>query len=366
MKRFGSIVATAAALVGILAGGLWWLSRSEAQSVKKNSATPQAKVADGPVASVKTVPIREGTITEDIIVNGTAIPAPDAVKTVSVPFECQVRRVSVSEGQEVSPGDILLEIEPSPDTYLQLQQERAAYQSAKEGLRQIQQQFNLRLKTNDQLLEAKQRLQQAELALESMKERGIAGPREIRADVAGLSSKVNVQEGAIVSAGNPLAEIIAQNRLEVRLGIELEDIDHVHSNQSVSLVRVNAPTSPAVTGRIRKVSRSVNPTTRLVDVFVTLAPSAEFLLGEYVFGTISIASTEGLIVPHTAVLPHEGENILFTVKEGRAVKHTVRLGLENKKELEVAGAGIQAGDSVVIIGNYELKDGMLVETEVSR
>jgi intein/homing endonuclease len=57
---------------------------------------------------------------------------------------------------------------------------------------------------------------------------------------------------------------------------------------------------------------------------------------------------------------------MFTVKNDRAVKHSVQIGLENGKEVEVIGSDIEPGDPVVILGNYELKNDMAVKFEVSK
>ena len=124
-----------------------------------------------------------------------------------------------------------------------------------------------------------------------------------------------------MAAGNPLIEIVAKNRLEVRLGVEPEDINRVKENQPVSITRVNVPALPPVTGHIRKISYGVNPTTRLVDVFVSLPAPADFLLEESISGKITVAEAHGLIVPRSAVLPEGQGYSLFTVKGGRAVKH---------------------------------------------
>jgi membrane fusion protein (multidrug efflux system) len=327
---------------------------------KSNSAKTDS---NGPVASVQTVPLKKGTIMEHIVVYGSVIAAPGALQTVSIPFESQVLSIMVNEGQKVSKGDTLLKIQPSPDTMLQLNQAKNAYELAKLTDHQVESQHNLKLATNEQVLQAKQVLDQAKLRLESMKNRGIDGKRKITSRVGGLIKKIHVQEGSIVAAGNAIMDIVAQNRVEVLLGVEPEDIERVQTGQAVSLTRVNAPASPEVTGKVRRISYAINPTTRLVDVFIELTSPVGFLLGESIEGKIVMTSAEGLIVPRSAVLPEGNRYVLFTVKHGRAVKHTVEIGIENAKEYQVMGKDLQAGEDVVVLGNYELTNGMPVTTE---
>jgi membrane fusion protein (multidrug efflux system) len=100
-----------------------------------------------------------------------------------------------------------------------------------------------------------------------------------------------------------------------------------------------------------------------VDVFVSLPSAANFLLGESVVGNISVARARGLLVPRAAILPAGRAYTLFTIQNGHAVRHLVAVGLRNTKEVEVKGANLRAGEPVVVLGNYELKDGMAVRVE---
>nr|MDA8161590.1 efflux RND transporter periplasmic adaptor subunit [Desulfobacteraceae bacterium] len=187
-----------------------------------------------------------------------------------------------------------------------------------------------------------------------------------RAKENGLISFVNVQEGAIVADGKPLAGVISQDRLEVRLGVEPNGARRLAAGQKVMLSPVNEPSVRRVEGRVRKISRAVNTATRLVDVFVSLPRSSGYLLGEYIMGKIETASSYGMVVPRSAVLPENGSYVLYTIQGGRAVKRIARIGLESGGVVQVLGGGLKPGDEVVALGNYELKDGMAVKVEQAR
>ena len=326
----------------------------------RDALESKMELANKPAAFVKVAAVKQGSITADLIVYGSVIPAPGSTQIISVPFESQVRRILVDSGQKVSPGDVLFEIAPSLNASLQAEQAQTTYEAMKQNLQHTQELYNLRLATNTQLLQAQQALSQAQLNLESMKKQGIGGIREIRSESVGIVQKILVREGAVIPPGNPLAEIIAKNSLEVRLGVELEDVPSVRVNQSILLASLNASAAHTFTGRIRKIAQSVNPATRLIDVYVPLQPSAGFLPGEAVKGTLTTGSSRGMIVPRPAILPEGDHYVLFIVKNDQAVKRVVRVGLKNDKEVQVMGEGLLPGDLVVVLGNYELKDGMPV------
>ncbi|HUK91389.1 MAG TPA: efflux RND transporter periplasmic adaptor subunit [Blastocatellia bacterium] len=351
------------AIVTLFAGGYWWFTYGGQKTADNESATGKAETEQAAVATVKVAPIKRGTVLEEIAIYGTVVPAAGALQIFSVPYESRVRRIFVTEAQRVSAEDILLEVEPSPDTALQTQQARNDYESAKKALEYMQQRFDLKLATNDQVLQTKQALEQAQAKMESLHRRGSEGPRTIRADVAGLISKVSVQEGAIIAAGNQMVEMVAQHRLEARMGVDPEYIDKVKPGQEVFLAHVNGTGADKVVGHIHKVSRAADPATRMVQVFVDVPASSHFLLNEYIRGKLTVASAQGLIVPRSALLPQEDHYVLFTVKDGHAWEHIVRVGLENGKDAEVVAKELQPGEPVVTLGNYELKNGMAIKTE---
>jgi membrane fusion protein (multidrug efflux system) len=317
-----------------------------------------------PVARVQVTPIKEETIMETITAYGTVAPEPGAVETVSVPFESRIRRISISEGQKISKGDILLEIDPSPDAKLQVEQAQRAYSSAEQKLRKVKERVDLKLATRGELLAAEEVFQQAGLQLKSLEQRGIGREKQIRSKGPGIVYKVHVEQGSVMPAGAPLVEIVPRDQIEVHLGVEQYDAGRLKEGQPVSLSLVNISQSPEVSGHIRTISRSVDPVTRLVNIFVSLTSPDGFFLGGYVRGNIVIASKKAMVVPSTAVLPEDDHYVLFIVQNGRALKQIVKPGLENHTRIEVAGKGLNIGDLVVNLGNYELKDGMAVQTEV--
>ncbi len=363
MKR-PIVIGLAAGVILLLTGIGYTVFKHQSGLVTGHPPAPVGTV-EGPVARVKTVVLKKGAIDKTILVYGNVIPAPGAQTTISVPFESRIRRLMVNEGQEVSQGDPLLELGPSPDTHMKFQQAQQAYEAAGQALKNMERKFQIRLATNDQLLHARQMFEQAELTMSSMKNQGIDGRRELRADVEGLVIKVSVDEGALVPAGAPLLQLVPRNRLEMRLGVEPGDIDGVHEGMPVSLSRVLEKTA-GVSGKVRKVSRSVNPSTHLVDVFISVSSPSAFLLGQYVSGRIVVGSVEGIVVPRNTVLPEEGTSVLFVVKDGRAVKKNVQILAENTREAVIEGESLRPGDEVVTVGNYELKDNMRIVGEPAR
>jgi len=319
-----------------------------------------------PVAVVKVAPIKKETIGEVITAYGTVLPAPGAVRSVSVPFESLVRHILVSEGQMVSRGTDLMEIEASADARLKMQEAQSAYEAAGQNLGKIRERVKLKMGTIEELLMAQQAYQKAKIQLQDLEKRGIGEKRRIRSAGSGIVYRVHVGQGSVVPAGMAFLDIVPEDRIEVQLGVEQQDVSRLMVRQLVRISKVNTSAPGGISGQIERISRKVDPATRLVNIFATVKSPRNLLLGEYLRGKIVVVSKEALVVPRSAVLPEDGHYVLYTVKLDRAIKHIVKTGLDNDQRIEIIGKDLKPGEQVVVLGNYELQDGMTVRMEVPR
>jgi multidrug efflux pump subunit AcrA (membrane-fusion protein) len=397
------VVAASAGYIGFVAGR----EGSSGEEEKEKEAQK--------VATVKTAPARMATMGRTIVAYGVVRAAPEAVHVFSVPFESRVRRLLVTPGQLVAEGAALLEVDPSPGTILLMQQAKSALDSANRKLTQAKQaaavglqeargvknsaakilaqtqrRMEMKLATTQEVLQAQQELesaqlkldglekqeataevlqaqqdlQAAKLQLESLEKLGI-GAAQVKCETAGVVNNLIAQEGQIVPAGGPLVELAEEKRIEVRLGVEPGDATQLQPNQPVRIRSVRDGETKPIEGRVRMVTRRVNPASRLVDVFVALPADARLLLESYVRGEAVVDSRQALVVPRAAVLPEEDKHIVFTLKDGKAVEHEVKTGLEDDEQVEVLGDALKAGEMVVVEGNYELEDGMAATLETA-
>ena len=352
MKKRQIIIVTIA--VVLIVGALVWIAQrfGIGQEEKKAAPVPEVQVAK----------VERKTITEKVIAYGSVVAQPGKTHSVSIAFETRVRHILVAPGQFVPKDDPLVEIELSPGAQVQFQQARNAAEAARKEFKQTQERFNLKLATNQELSAAEKTARDAEAQLTALQHAGAGGDNRIHSDTSGVIAKVDVQHGQIVPPGGPLVEIVAENEIEVKLGVEAEDLSAAQAGAPITIVPVNDPTATKVEGTVRLVTRRIDPTTRLVDVYVALPEGTKLLLDGYVRGEIQRTEKDVVVVPRSAVLPNESREFeVFTVANNRAVKHTVKIGAENPQEMQVIADDLHEGDSVVTVGNYELEDGMAVE-----
>ena len=86
-------------------------------------------------------------------------------------------------------------------------------------------------------------------------------------------------------------------------------------------------------------------------------------LNAFVEVTFGVDHPSVFVVPLNAILPTRNGYELYTVVNHHAVRHNVQVIMRNASSAEVTGGGLLEGDKVVIVGNYELRDGMTVKEE---
>jgi membrane fusion protein (multidrug efflux system) len=356
IKRLSIILVPILLSIGIIA---YSFSRSAEKNASENGEAQGGGTEESkPVAQVETAAVEQKSISETLTAYGGVVAAPGKTHFIAVSFESRVKHILVSAGQVVNKGDVLLEIEGTAASLLQLRQAEGTNEEAHRELEQARRRFDLKLATNQELFQAEKAAADAQLQLDSLRKQGVASAGEIRSNTAGIVAKVDVEDGQVAGSGSPLMEIVATDDIEVKLGAEPEDIGKITAGQKVGISLVNDPGSKSLEGTVRLVTQRVNPADRLVDVFVSLPPGGRLLLAAYVRGEIAIASRETLVVPREAVLPNESDFTLYLVHDDRVVEEKVKLGLGTASEVEILDSALKAGDRVVTVGNRELSNGM--------
>jgi RND family efflux transporter MFP subunit len=318
-------------------------------------------LAAEPSVLVKTCPAQKKTFTETLTAYGTTQPDPVSVTSINLPRSGIIARVWVRAGQLVEAGEPLLQFDTSPTASVQFQQAQAALEYARSNLQRQEDLFRSQLTTRDQVANARKNFADAETKLREQRKLGTGQPSQtVRAPFAGVVTKIGVSQGDLIQAGSNAMLLARRDSLIVPLGVEPEDAANVRPGMPAIISPVFQPAN-TLNSQVSEVHAMINPATRLIDALVRVKLPAEtnFPLGLTMKGIITLSRTESLGVPRSAVLSDRQESWVFLVRAGRAHKVTVKTGIEEGGIVAIRGA-VNPGDQVVVIGNYELKDGMAV------
>lgn len=312
-----------------------------------------------PAPLVQTAQIKKGHIDRNIIAFGIVADQTGGASVLSVPFESQVKKILVIPGQRLDPNQPVMDLVPSPEALLELDQAKSALDAANTDLEQTRRRFNDHLATNQDLLQSQQNLDSARMKLRYLANSGASGPVQLKS--SGLVDKIDVQEGQIVPAGTTLLEINGAKSSQVRLGVDPSDIANIHVGDPVSLQLIHSD-APAVQGKVAMVGQRIDPDSHMPIVLVSIPRDANLPLDSYVRAQFTVPGQHGLVVPRSAVLPGDDGYTLFTIDGAKAAEHKVSITAEDDQSIEITGEGLSAGQPVVTVGNFELEDGMSVTT----
>ena len=178
---------------------------------------------------------------------------------------------------------------------------------------------------------------------------------EVKAPVAGEIVERNARIGAIAaSGGNNMFVLIRDGALEVNADVAEADLTRLAPGQTAVMRAVDA-TEP-LKGTIRLVEPSIDTTSRLGRVRISIEDSARVVSGMFITAEILVAEHEAVAVPVTAVgASAEGPTVMKVV-DGQVTRVAVKTGIRDGGWVEVL-EGIAAGDTVVTKAGAFVRDG---------
>ncbi|HYT03692.1 MAG TPA: efflux RND transporter periplasmic adaptor subunit [Gemmatimonadales bacterium] len=288
---------------------------------------------------------------------GTVTPRPGRFAELAAPAPTRVAHIFVAPGQQVAPGDDLVEFERAPFD--------AAAKSAAAALESAQHAYAravrlvqagiLPQKDSDQ---AAAELAQAQLA-------GVTARRSqqlatLRAPLGGVVTRMSAVLGASVDPSQPLVEVADPAALDVVFNVTPAEAAAIHVGDAVTVrAGEGAGGEPLGQGAVSGVGAAVDSVSRAVAVRARIArPLRPLRIGESAFGAIVTAVHPAAVaVPIEALVPTGDGYQLFVVDSaGIAHVRTVTVGARTEALAEIV-SGLTAGETVVTSGAYGVEDG---------
>jgi len=182
----------------------------------------------------------------------------------------------------------------------------------------------------------------------------LAAVFSLTSPISGIVIERNGTIGATVGSDANVFKIIDASSVWIDANVFEKDLERVRRGQEV---KVSVPAFPGATfsGRVILVSSVVDPETRSVKVR-TEVPNPDGRLKPDMFANVQIITDlhrTAISIPQAAVLDDDGKSVVFVSEGSGYVKRGVNLGLQGNGRVEII-EGLQAGDKVVVKGNYLL------------
>ena len=336
----------------------------------------------------------------EALLNASGYVTPRRRATIAAKITGRVTGVFFDEGTHVAENQLLATLDDS-DTRKALDAARADYGASKAAITDFEVQLrnariqlhraeqlqNAGVQTQEQLdnartnadslqakialaqsqvVSAETRIQQAQQAVDNC---------TIRAPYAGIVVSKDAQVGEMVSpvsAGGGftrtgIATIVDMNSNEIEVDVNESYISRVHDGQPVTAI-LDAYPDWEIPSRVRTIIPSADRQKATVKVrvsFLKLDPrilpdmgiKVTFLGAEQKKAAAADAAT--ILIPRSAVHDENGKKIVFLVKDDKTERRAVTLGGNRGSDTEVI-AGVDIGDTVVVKGPDNLRDGQSV------
>jgi HlyD family secretion protein len=355
-----------------------------------------------PVVEVTVVQKSANNGGREALLNASGYVTPRRRATIAAKITGRVTGVFFDEGTHVAENQLLATLDDS-DTRKALNAAKADYEASKAAIADYEVQLkNARIqlhraeqlqsagvqtqeqldntRTNADSLQAKialaqsqvisseTRIQEAQQAVDNC---------TIRAPYAGIVVSKDAQVGEMVSpvsAGGGftrtgIATIVDMNSNEIEVDVNESYISRVQDGQPVTAI-LDAYPDWEIPSRVRTIIPSADRQKATVKVRVSflkldprILPDMSIkvtFLGAEPDKKSSAAAAAAIVIPLSAVRDDNGRKIVFLVKDDKTERRAVTLGGSRGSDTEVI-AGVSVGDTVVVKGPENLRDGQSVE-----
>ena len=337
-------------------------------------ACASAHADNASITTVQTVSLTRGTIARPVHAYGVVAASSSNVTTVDLPYVARIEQMRVQSGQAVTRGTPLFVVQADPAAVVTAAQARSAAQLAQDELARTQSLYDKSLATQSQLATARKAALDAKQALDAQQALGIGNGRAtIVAPHDGVVTQVSVAQGDQVQAGAAILQLSSGSRGDsarpnVTLGVEPSDAADIHPGDTVTVSGLStALQSARVTGRVAMVGASIDAQSQLVNVGASVPfGQSAFIPGTRVTADIATQAGRHWIVPRSAVLNDARGDYVYQIdNDSKAHRVNVTTVVENGERYGIDGE-LDATRPLVVVGNYELADGVRVRIDATK
>jgi RND family efflux transporter MFP subunit len=325
---------------------------SQGKAEEAPAAAPAVQIGAESVATVRTEEIRTGPV-----ISGELSAATQA--TVRAQVGGSVVRMAFDEGEAVRKGAVLAQLE-ARDLKEALSSADVAVRAAEAALQlaQTEAQRAERLVAGGALAQrdldnARNAVVNAQSQLAAARSRATSaraqlGDVVVRSPISGVISRKPANAGDVVTAGTELYTVIDPASMRLEASVPTDQIRDLRPG--VPVVFTVRGYDETYTGKIDRVSPAADPGTRQVPIFVSVPnTSGRLIAGLFAEGRVQTAVKKALVVPGTAIDTAGGSPTATRVKDGKAERVQVTLGLRDSgsERVEVV-TGLADGDTVLI------------------
>lgn len=336
------------------------------------------------VVPVKVFNVKPNTISQYLRLTGSVEAENDAIVFAKV--NEKIEKIYVRVGQNVKKDDVIAE-QYNEILKQNLEMAKAGLKSAESQFTLAKQNYERMQKLFEQKAVSQQQFDQAESQMKTLEANFDLAKSQlkqaeenyensfIKAPFAGVIAAINYDENQMVTAGQPVAQVVNSKSMKAKLMVSGTDANHVAIGQ---LIEIEFPSIPEAVyqGKVIRINKALSPVTNALEIEVHIL-NADERVKSGLFGKFNlelVTKDNVIIIPETAVQQQTEVKIdretgvqksvkkhfTYKIDNDRAVLTEIEIGIKSDGRVEIID-GLNEGDRVVVVGQNIIKDGDLVK-----
>ena len=191
-----------------------------------------------------------------------------------------------------------------------------------------------------------------ETQIKELEQKGVTSPHmTFYSEYNGALTQLLIYEGQYVEIGTPMFGITDLSQVWIQAQLYANEVAHLNRSQKVEVEFLNIP-NKLFQATIAFQNPTLDPNSKINLVRFSLSnPDMQVRPGEMAYIHFSKAAKQAVIVPRSAIVYETVPAIWVKIDEGAFEKKMVRLGIQNKKQVEIL-EGLHPGEVVAATGGY--------------
>lgn len=184
----------------------------------------------------------------------------------------------------------------------------------------------------------------------------------VKSPIAGVVSERAVNEGDVVAPGAPLFTVIDPSSMRLEATVPSDSLSALKVGTPVDF-QVRGYPNQTFRGEIEHIAPAADPVTRQITVLVSIPnPGGKLVAGLFAEGRVAAQTRQTLVAPTAAIDRRGSKPAVTVVREGKAQKIEVGLGLRDPQteRVEVQGE-VREGDVLLMGVAMEVAPGTPVQ-----
>jgi membrane fusion protein, multidrug efflux system len=300
--------------------------------------------------------------------SGSLSPVTQSTVRSKVPGE--IRRVLVREGEKVTQGQLLAEIDTA-DLQARLDAQAASLEEAKARLSIAAKNRDNALKLLKQGFIAQNAFDTTQSAFDAAAASAKSAEAQVRlarnatqdaivrSPIAGIVARKMINAGEKVGVDSALFTLVDLAKMEIEAPAPASEIPGIRVGQAATF-RVDGFGERAFTGQLERINPTTEPGSRSITIYLSVVNTDGALKGGmFAKGSLLLDRSEPApTIPATAVREEAGQTFVFTIEQGKIGRRPVQLGRrEDLANLVEVRSGLEKGVTVVSSRAVGLKTG---------